>query len=364
METRTNLSRRLFGIAACTLVASQAVATHVMADTGGSATVATAVTSADEQWRGLFRQATEAFEEQRLDDAKSLLLQAGAIKMTPQIIANLAQVELQLGEFRAAATHATAALAALGSNAGTEEDLATAAKQVGKLVLRVHLAGAKVVVDEEEVGVTPLTSPIFVEPGTHRVSVSKPGFVAATREFAAEKGSEQSYEIELLPDTAAAPAAPVLERPVAQAKTGTEIDTVVASDAAGTAPRARREPLVLVSGGVLTVAGLVTGIYFNAKAKSESDKGDALLEELGRDSCNRPRSSRVAPCSQLMDHRESQDKARNWSTAGFVLGGAALIGTATYWLWSGRTSHRSAKHLRVDGNATPQGTWISLAGEF
>ena len=96
----------------------------------------------EQQWKAFFTEAKKAYGEKRWAEAKSLLLKASAIKLTSKILGNLAQAEIQLGEYSAAATHAAAALAEPDKSPESAEDLAIASKYVGKLIIETNVEGA------------------------------------------------------------------------------------------------------------------------------------------------------------------------------------------------------------------------------
>jgi hypothetical protein len=319
-------------------------------------------------WRSLFAQAKSAFAEQRFVDAKGLLLRAAEIKMTPKIAANLAQVEVQLGEYRAAANHAAEALSSLGSNEGVEADLAVASKHVAKLMVTTTQTGARVTIDGEVVGLTPLQHAIYVDSGSHIVGVDKPGFVRSTREIRATPASDQLVAFELANEAPAAARTEPAQHdlpPVATAvvlkPVPTQFDTEPNSGSSRT--------ILLLAGGVLTAAGLATGFVFHAKANRDERHADALSQRLGSDGCVATNGNRVAQCEQLLDDRRAQDRARNLSTAGFMAGGVALAATVVVLSWpQGKTTSAAttwrATALRVQGSLAPSASCLLLSGRF
>ena len=118
-------------------------------------------------------------------------------------------------------------------------------------------------------------------------------------------------------------------------------------------------PWILVGGGVVTLGGVVTGLAFNVKANNESDKAQKISDVIGSSGCYDSNSS---SCDKVKEHRENHDSARNISTAAFVVGGAALVGTALYWLWP-RSKPRTAT-VRIDGIATKDSSWLGVSGNF
>ena len=321
----------------------------------------------EKQWREFFQGGRSAYLAGKLAESKRLFLKAGAIKMTPKILANLAQVEVQLKEYRAGATHAAAALAALGSNKGVEDDLAEAKKHVGAVIVAPNVEGANVTVDGAIEGTSPLPGAIFLEPGDHKVAVSKPGYSIVERDVGIEKGAEQRIEITLVPDTVPATPAVAASSP----------SNAVGSPPASSMPvfpfeePTRKsvsgpDPFVLVLGGVVTLGGFASALAFNAKANAKYQKADGLMAKLDVSACSGD-GSRTSDCSALRTSTENGNSARKWANVSAGVGGVALIGTLAYWLWprgntSVKTSTAPSAHMNV--SMTPAGSWVGLAGDF
>jgi len=68
--------------------------------------------------------------------------------------------------------------------------IATVRALVSTVKLTVNEPGAKVFVDGEEVGVTPLAAPVWVDAGQREIRVSKPGYVDAVRSLQVAGGGE------------------------------------------------------------------------------------------------------------------------------------------------------------------------------
>ncbi|HEY5957135.1 MAG TPA: PEGA domain-containing protein [Polyangiaceae bacterium] len=323
----------------------------------------------EKTWRSLFAQASVAFSERRFVQAKDYLLRAAEIKMTPKIAANLAQVEVQLGQYLAAANHAAEALASLGGNQGVEADLATASKYVAKLIVRTNLSGVRITIDGDAVGLTPMQHAVYVDAGPHIVGVDKPGYVTAKREITSAPGSEQFIAFELVNEpTSTAPSKPVL-RDLPPVATTVSLEPVAMSQFDVAPSFGASRTLMLLTGGVLTTAGVATGLVFNAKANRDERHADALSQRLGSDGCVAMDGTHAAQCMQLRDERTAHDRARDLSTAGFVAGGVGLVATALVLSWPGSRSlsDRSAslvRPVRLKGSVTPSASWILLSAGF
>ncbi len=330
------------------------------AQTSAKATPAKESFEGEQQWRTFFNEAKLAYGDKRWAEAKSLYLKASAIKVTPKILGNLAQVEIQLGEYRAAAAHATEALADPGKSPGSVEDLAIASKYVGKLLVGVNVEGATIKIDGEELGVATPGKAFFVDPGMRKLVVSKEGYLPSEKELVAQKGSEQRVDFELVVDpgpkaTASAPMEPVQPKPPEQKPL---LATPVEE------PRiepAKPSPIVLIAGGVVTVGGLVTGLVFNSKANSKYDEAKAIRNEVGPSGCY---GSTSAQCALGHERLVDGDRSRNIAIAAFAVGGVALVGTIAYWVWPRTKPPSPHNELRFTAGMAPGNTWLGVSRDF
>ncbi|MGC4067248.1 MAG: PEGA domain-containing protein [Polyangiaceae bacterium] len=320
----------------------------------------------EKQWNLFFQEARAAYGGGQFVKARSLYLKALAIKSTPRILANLAQVEVRLEAYKSAANHAAASLEELGSDKGVEAELAKAKKHVAAIVITSNVEGASVTVDGESFGTTPLRMPVYVESGERKVVLSKAGYATAERNLSLEKGTERRVEMPLTPDTAPA------TTPVAAGQASTAEPTKAgATKATPAAPfeepkrePAKANPAVLIAGGVVAVGGLVAGLVFNAKANSKYDDAEAKSKESGVSGCYGA-AAHSPECKAQMGELEDGDCARNWSTASFVVGGAALVGTAVYWFWPRSGSKPSPDGgLELKAAVLPGNTWVGIASQF
>ena len=90
--------------------------------------------------------------------------------------------------------------------AKVESDIDVLKGRVASLRVTSTVAGAEVTVDDAVVGTTPLSEPIVVSAGRHKVTVRRQGGAAASREIAL--AGEEVSEVALDPIVSAAPASP------------------------------------------------------------------------------------------------------------------------------------------------------------
>jgi hypothetical protein len=83
--------------------------------------------------------------------------------------------------------------------AQVEQDIASLRERVGFLVLRTNVDGAEIRVDGEVVGRSPMSAPLSLDVGRHRVEVSAVGHQPAQRTISMAGGDELDLAIELEP---------------------------------------------------------------------------------------------------------------------------------------------------------------------
>jgi hypothetical protein len=323
--------------------------------------------SSEQSQPNAYRKAKALYDANKFQDCKQLLKSAGTL--TPKMETLLAQTECELHEFRACAMHAAESLKWPGhkpdARKGLEEMLAEAVRELEVLTLTVNTNDAEVSVDGEPLGSTPVLDPIYLEPGTRKLTITKPGYATISRDLESHKGATVSLAIELQqgPEVKPVAAAPSHTAPNADEKAGRAKPTPAP---VRDAPRESNEPdtRLLMVGGVAAVGGLVAGLYFNLHSNSKYDEARDVQNRLAPGACAPGSAASSANCASLHESLKDGDRARNYSAAAFVIGGAALVGTVVYWAWprSGRTAARSG--LQMTASAFPGNTWIGVSSAF
>jgi len=308
----------------------------------------------------IYRQARAAYETNQFQECKRLLQNSGPL--VPVMMLLLAQAECELGEYRICATHTRESLKWTGHKPhiriGIETMLAEATREIGSIMITVNVDNAEVSVDGQLVGKTPLTDATYLDPGTRNVSVAKQGYTTVTRGIEAQKGILLRLNIELTEESqtrmvvAATSSANGNPKPKATAVREPQLQSV------------RPNVAILITGGVATVGGLVTGLYFNSKAHMEYDTSAALREKVGQAGCAAGGGASSPDCQNLMKHAQNGDKARNYSTASLAVGATILVGTTLYWLWPRQQSPRTDQALKVTAALTPANAWLGISWGF
>lgn len=306
--------------------------------------------------RALFRKGLAAYNAGQVDTARQLFLQAWEIRPSADVAMELAQTEMDLGRYVEAAEHLEYALR--NFTPSINEKMRNIARQahsevrrhVARLNVEVDRQGAEVILNGRVVGMSPLTSPLYAEPGNCVVQ-ARLGRDIASQTLLTGSGKDFSVRLTLaLPSTTTGPL------PVADV--GQSEPRPFDQD---TSPR--RDVVPVAIGGTLAVAGIVAGIGLRLAANSEEDNAKRLSASLGGQSCTGANTG-TATCSALRDSVNKSDSERNWSTACLVVGSAALVATATYWLWPRKKSPDPHSQLRVSAGAGPTSAGLLVSGGF
>lgn len=321
----------------------------------------------EHQWRKYFHQAKSAFADHRFSEAKELLLKAGEIKMTPKILGNLAQVELELGEYAAAANHASLALATPNASRGAEEDLAVAAKHVGKLIIHLSVDGAMLHVDGTEIGPPTTITSVYLEPGQHRIVASKAGYTAVERDIVSEQGVEQQLTLTLSAEqeTSVQPSVAIpnsVRRASGSRSNAPEPNTPPPEP---TRSRSSGPSVALIAvGGAVAIGALVSGLYFDSKARTEYDSVDDLKKKVGPSGCSSGTAD-AASCIEVAERAEDGDRYRRFANISAIVGATAVLGTGVYWVLSrDASSTEKPAQARVHAVAWPGGALLGYRSSF
>jgi hypothetical protein len=302
----------------------------------------------------LFKSGKAAFGRGDMPEAERLFAEAFALRKSSDIAANLAQSELEQQKYRAAAEHFQWALTNLLPSASdaqrkaVETGLTRSRAEVASLRLEIEPAGADVLVGEMNLGKSPISSGVYVDPGEVIVSVKREGFVAIDKRVLAAKGTEQAVEIRLLPKEASSEPAPA-PTPV-DSGLKSEVSSGAVSGDALPAEHKSLVPAYIATG--VAVAGGVTGLVLLLRANSKADEADSIRDELQSEGgCGDDGTAPAASCADLVDRRKSIDSTRNLEIGAFVVGGVAAL-VAGYFYWDA-LSHRQSGSDQATRRSSP-----------
>jgi hypothetical protein len=84
--------------------------------------------------------------------------------------------------------------------AAVDSALAAIQNLVGRVAVNVNIAGAKITLDGESVGNSPLATPLVIDLGKHTLSAEAPGFEVGTKSIEIAGGTETSVALVLVPE--------------------------------------------------------------------------------------------------------------------------------------------------------------------
>ncbi len=295
--------------------------------------------------RSLFREAFVAYNSHNYQQSRDLLQQAWAIRPTYDVASALAQSEMKLQLYREAANHLQTCLDTFAPSASEQtleaikQAFVDAKSHVGALHITTGDA-VSVSIDGQPVGVSPLRSPLFVDPGTHEV-VFKQGADSVTKGVYVDAGADATIDARVEHVAALAPATPA---PIAKPTPNPSAATV--TDDASRREERNRVLIPAIVGGATFAVGVGMAIGFRLAANSNDSHAQDLRARIGPNGC----AAGMPPnpdCAELMDTAQSKDRDRNWSTAGIVLSVMTLAAVPVYWYWPQITKARSAESGRV-----------------
>ncbi|MCC6521981.1 MAG: hypothetical protein IT373_04915 [Polyangiaceae bacterium] len=149
--------------------------------------------------RQKFIEGVNAFDAKRFEEARTLFLQAYALKRHPVTLLNLAQAEIRAGYNVDGGNHMQQFLreypeATNDQRATAKTYIAEAQKKAAYIIVIVDLDGSEVTIDGTVVGRSPLLDPYFVEPGMHEVAAAGGG-TRGTAKADAKKGTATAVSV-------------------------------------------------------------------------------------------------------------------------------------------------------------------------
>jgi len=324
-------------------------------------------TSLDQQVRAIDHNAQEALEAKDFERARRLWLKAFLLQPSAGIALSLGRLDLELKRYRDSAEHLDVALRTLPDTASEDtrtlakKALAEAKAQIAVVHATTNRRGADIRIDGKSVGTAPLATSLYLEPGTHEISAHLESN-SITRPVVVEAGKEYQLSLPLI-----VPSRTLVsnrERAGAASQRGQTPGN--AGIAAPTIESSSRSPAPLIVGGAAFVAGLASAIVFRLNSDTQYDKANELRANRATIGCKDAQAT-SDECAALRAATESGDRSRNWSTVGFAVAGAALVGTLTYWYWPWRSekAQQSARaHLRFTPNISAHVSGLMLSGDY
>ncbi|AUX29208.1 MULTISPECIES: PEGA domain-containing protein [Sorangium] len=318
------------------------------------------VAAMTQQARKLFKEGVDAFARDRWAEARAAFLAALSLNPHYTIRGNLGASELKLGRYRDAAEHLARYVREMAEDATSTAAerrrgaamYAEAQAKVGTLVVRTDVDGAQVFVDGALRGQTPLADPLFVEPGTHTISVRHEDYETKDMTVQLSAGGTIENGLEL---TKRAGSAPPPKLPA----------TTVAPLARGAEEHARGPRTALLIGGAATagaaaVAGVVFTVLANTSASDAEEQRDALAR---RDAAPCPRTGGAPACVDLREAYEARVNFTNAAFFSFVGAGAIGVGTLVYGMMT-RPSSTPQARMRLAPLIGTSNLGLSVSGSL
>jgi hypothetical protein len=351
--------------------------------------------------RERFKEGVAFFDKKEYEKARAAFVQAYALKKHPAVLLNLAQSEVRSGHERDAAKHFTQFLREANEASPAEREsaqagLATARTALIELIVSVDEPGAEIVVDGAAEGTSPLSDPVFLDPGSHAVEAKK-GDKTATQNVSGKAGERKEVRLTLgapIPKVATAPAVAEPSEESHEESSSVEVST------------GRREPFLkwmttrplgLVPASATVLLGLGSGgfaigssvRYSDADSTAESINDAARADEISTqgicvDPAGKVNGSPAVPADEKADrirqyqeackkHEDYVDQGDAFKSVAIGLGiGAGVAAVATVVLYfttapkTGEAAHEAASGpaVAVVPWATPASGGLAAFGRF
>jgi TolB-like protein len=222
------------------------------------------------------------------------------------------------------------------------------AEEVGTLLVRTREEGAEVFVDDVSRGSTPMSAPVSLPRGKHKVVVKKDGFIARVSTANVKRGELAVEEAELVPSSDYADAYKVHHK---RLRMGAYIATGVAAAAFGSA--------------LLLDRAVAEGTYQNEFLPRQ--KALAIVQSGGGADDVAPGTKEaeclgdVAACrtqTQQLSSQLSTLSVASWALVGL---GVASAGVATYCWVAGDEPNR---YVQMVAGVAPGGGSVGIVGRF
>ncbi|XXY52599.1 PEGA domain-containing protein [Sorangium sp. So ce269] len=317
-----------------------------------------------QQARKLFKEGVDAFAQGRWADARAAFLAALSLNPHYTIRGNLGASELKLGRYRDAAEHLARYVREIAEDAtstAVERErgaamYAEAQGKVGTLVVRTDVDGAQVLVDGALRGQTPLADPLFVEPGTHTISVRHEDY--ETKDMTVQLGAGGTIEngLELTRKTGSAPAQKRLDPTLAPPAGGAEAYAGAEENAGG--PRTALLIGGAATAGAAAVAGVVFTLVANAKGSDAGERRNALASG---NAAPCPRTGGTPACVELREVYEARVHFTNAAFFSFLGAGAVGAGTLVYGMMT-RPSSMPRERVQLTPLIGPSNVGLAVSG--
>jgi len=299
--------------------------------------------------RLLFTDGLNAYRQQHWEEAHASFLAAWALVKHYTIEGNLADCELKMRQYSAAAKHLAHYVREMAKDpdstpaerAAGNVLYAQARDQVGTVTVHANQPGSEIYVDGSPAGTEPLEDPVFLDPGNHVVEARSNGFPPARASIVVQPGLAQTVSLTLA--LVAEPA-----RPVEALPSHPPSPPPPPVQPSGTRPGLGW----VVATGVLAAAGLGTGIGLTVAANGKDSDATTIGTRLGASTTctSNPAGAVSADCAAVKAAVNGADSLKDAALVSFIGGGVFALASGGLWFWSTTTprandEQKTAVHL-------------------
>jgi hypothetical protein len=310
-----------------------------------------------------YREAYRAIGKKEWREARAILLELWPKTRTYDVAASLGQVEYQLQNYASAAHYLAYAIAHVAPKERPENlerykaALAELRAYVASVRVSVNEPGAEIRVNADSVGVTPIKSELFLDPGSYLIE-ARASDRAISRQVNVERGRSYLFELTLPTD---APSAQSSVEPTVVSGPSRALSRDQPRESSELEPHRSRVPLWIGVG--VTAAGVAGAVGFGVAAASARDDASAIRARLGPSGCTSG-SAAANDCRAAVEAVDRQQSYATLSTISIGVAAAGAIGTLSYWLFWPEPQARSALRLQPVLGVHRAHAGIALEGDF
>jgi len=312
-----------------------------------------------------YRKAFDALAKQNWTEARRLLLPLWTKSHTWDVAAGLGQAEFLLKNYADGAQYTAFALANVPPKEKTKtvDHLKAALSEmkaaVGTARIAVSKDAAEVLVDGQAVGVSPLATEVYLNPGSRQLEARLSD--GAFGKQALEVTAGQTYDVALIVEKPQASAPAIIPQ---HEPSNPAIQAPISSSPIGHDNATPNWAPVLITGGLAIIAvGFGTGFALDASsAKSDGAKSLSTAEaQFGSNPCTPQKGASSGICQELQARQDRRNSDATGATVSFIAGGVfAAAAVASYFIWARPESTQG----RVDAWFAPNSGGLRLQGSF
>jgi hypothetical protein len=279
----------------------------------------------------LMTQGIEEYRKKNWPGALEAFHEVWCVERSASSAAPLADVEMKLGNYGAAAAHWEFVLKNLPADrtkqrAVAETQLAECREHLGRVQVSFDDPSAKIYVDGYHARETRPGEDLWLEPGVYDFGVATDKWQSGRIKTTVEAGRVHSVVFR-----APAPPAPSVTTAAERRPAQRDAATPARDDSGSHSSSARTA--VLITGTGLSLVALGTGIVFTLEANAAEEDWETIFNQLEPGACASS-PDRPPLCDDLREKVEASDAASNRATGSFIAAGVLAAATAaTYFLW-------------------------------